>query len=592
MGALAAVLWRHEEPEPSVVGRMLAASPHRGSAVKVLVHGRAVLGVSNAEHLDDASLLVDHGLAVAFAGRLDNAEELERRFIGAPTGPQAASLAAIVLSAFRSYRTAAPGLMRGVFAAAVTDGQTMWCWRDHYAFGQLFYRQEGAAFFLGTEPKQVVAGTRISAEPDLEVVERIFYGDVDPDLPSAIKGVAAVRKARIAETDGTAIRSHVYWDPRSLLETARLTRDEIGERFDELMTQAVARTLSGNDVVSLSGGVDSPAVAAYGAPMHLDLSGRPLAALSTVYPDYPSVDELRYITLVSERFGMPLHAYQSEARTLDDLVEWARLCDGPMPVLPPGPAAEHYGRARALGYSTMLAGDQAELVFDWGPHLTAHLLFERRFAALRRHIAGRRALGAGRARIARQLLSGFVPHPVAVARARRHTGSLEWLDRTKLVEIESRFVVTPRKRWATAQLDFYTGSGIGLEADAICQAVSGMRVRRPWADVDLYEFFLSLPAEVKFPYSARGGKALVRDLLRGKVPDDILDREDKTYFNDYMMDRIDYASFRKYLVNPKYRISGVNYDVLEQRIEREDFEVGDYKWALDLAKCHAFLSLW
>lgn len=556
------------------------------------MHGRAVLGISNDERLHDASLFVDHGFAVAFAGRLDNANELERRFLGARTGPEAPSPAAIVLSAFRSSRTAAPGPMRGTFAAAVTDGETMWCWRDHYAFGQLFYRQEGAAFFLGTEPKQVIAGTRISAEPDLEVVERIFYADIDEDMPSAMKGVAAVRKARIAETDGTAIRYHVYWDPRSLLETARLTRDEIGERFDELMTQAVARTLSGNDVVSLSGGVDSPALAAYGAPVHLDLSGRPLAALSTVYPDYPSVDELKYITLVSERLGMPLHAYQSQARTLDDLVEWARLCDGPMPVLPPGPAAEHYGRARALGYSTMLTGDQAELVFEWSQQLASHLLCKRRFRALRRHLASRRALGTARARIARQLVGGLLPHPVAVARARRHTGSLEWLDHAKLVEIGSRFVVTPRKRWAKAQLSFYTGSGIGLEADAICQAVAGIRVRRPWADIDLYEFFLSLPAEVKFPYVTRGGKALVRELLRGRVPDVILDREDKTYFNDYMMDRIDYPSFRKYLVNPKYRISGVNYEVLERRIEREDFEVGDYKWALDLAKCHAFLSLW
>ncbi len=589
---MAAVLSQHGEPEPRVVRRMLAASPHRGSAFDVRIHGRAALGVSNSEDHADASIVVDEGLALAFAGKLDNAEELERRFFGARAGREAAPPGAVVLAAFRSSPSLGPDLLRGVFAAAVTDGRTMWCWRDHYGFGQLFYRQERDAFVLGTEPKQVIAGSRISAEPDLEVVERIFYGDVDVAMPSAIKGVTAVPKARIVEADGSDVRFHVYWDPRHLLETARMTRHELNERFHELMTQAVARTLSGNDVVSLSGGIDSPAVAAYGAPVHLGLSGRPLAALSTVYPDYPSVDELKYITLVSETLGMPLHAYQSQSRSLDDLVEWARVCDGPMPVLPAAAAAEHYRRARALGFSTMLAGDQAELVFDRGQHLIPHLLLNRRLTALRRHIASRRRLGTSRAAIGRQILSAFVPHRIAVARARRHTGSLDWLEPAKLTEVESRFVVVPRKRWSTIQLDFYTGSGIGLEADAICQAVCGIQVRRPWADVDLYEFFLSLPAEQKFPYVRRGGKALVRELLRGRVPDVILDREDKTYFNEYIMDRIDYPSFRKLLVNPKHRIGGVKYDVLEQRIEREDFELGDYKWAVDLAKCHAFLSLW
>ncbi len=56
-----------------------------------------------------------------------------------------------------------------------------------------------------------------------------------------------------------------YWHPERMLETARLTPDEIQERFDELMIQAATRMVAGDDVVLLSGGVDSPAVAAYAA---------------------------------------------------------------------------------------------------------------------------------------------------------------------------------------------------------------------------------------------------------------------------------------------------------------------------------------
>jgi hypothetical protein len=109
-------------------------------------------------------------------------------------------------------------------------------------------------------------------------------------------------------------------------------------------------------------------------------------------------------------------------------------------------------------------------------------------------------------------------------------------------------------------------------------------------DVDLFEFFLSLPAKVKFP--RHFGKALVRDLLRGSVPDVILDRRDKTYFNDHFMSRIPYPTLRKLLIDPEYRFKGVLYDVLADQLDRQDLSAIDYQWALELAKFHAFLAQW
>src|SRR5256885_1454138 len=82
----------------------------------------------------------------------------------------------------------------------------------------------------------------------------------------------------------------------------------VRSRFKELMSQAVARTLSGRDVVSLSGGIDSPAVASYAAPIHLQMSGHPIGALSAFFPAYPDVDESRYIKVVCKHLEIPLHS--------------------------------------------------------------------------------------------------------------------------------------------------------------------------------------------------------------------------------------------------------------------------------------------
>ena len=50
------------------------------------------------------------------------------------------------------------------------------------------------------------------------------------------------------------------------------------------------------------------------------------------------------------------------------------------------------------------------------------------------------------------------------------------------------------------------------------------------------------PAEDKAP--EHGRKKLVRKLLRGKVPDVILDRKHKTGFDESILARVDYDSLR------------------------------------------------
>jgi hypothetical protein len=122
----------------------------------------------------------------------------------------------------------------------------------------------------------------------------------------------------------------------------------------------------------------------------------------------------------------------------------------------------------------------------------------------------------------------------------------------------------------------------------VCQAVCGVRARRPFADVDLWEFFLSLRADVKFPDTR--AKRLLRQLLRGRVPDEILDRTDKTVFDDAVLANVDYATLRRLLVDPEHRIDGVDYETLGERLRGEKLGIVDYIWVTRLAAVHAFLS--
>ena len=590
MPALAGALGRSGPPDPATVSRMLAAAPHRGDAAEVRAHGRCVLGVVNRAGRREGWLGAGGDVAAAFAGVLDNEADV-RQALGPHAPAPEATPADLVAALFGRFGVAAPTYLRGLFAVCVTDGERLWCFRDHLGFRTLFYRDDATGTFAASEAKQVVAGAGIRREPDRDVVEDILFSRYDDETPCAVKGVRRLPKATLLVVEGGRLSTRRYWNPADLLEGARLTPDEVAERFDQLMVQAAERAVTGQDVVSLSGGVDSPAVAAYAAPVHLERSGRPLSALSSVYPDHPEVDEREYIELVASHLGLPLFTFVPDTSHLARVREWVELLDGPTPTWLVNEVEEHYRKAHELGFRTILTGEVAEYVIAMRRDVVPHLLVHGRLGPLARMLATHRREGRSYASMARELGRTVAPRPVLAAylRRRSHDRPIPDFVRPGTIDHALDERLLPRRQlWRDQQLVAFSGPGLTIEADEIREEVCDVRVRRPWADVDLWEFFLGLPAETKFP--DQRPKGLVRELLRGKVPDAILDRRKNTVFNDAIMSGVDYGDLRHWLLDHDCRVDGIDYHRLAERLRREDLGLMDYLWAKDLAASHAFLT--
>ena len=592
MGSICAALSRTGDIDRETVVRMIAASPHRGQLDRIDRIGRCWLAVGEAEDLHETDLFVSHDLAAVFNGSLDNIADLLALLERAGHPPPSPTPAGILIAGFRAFGRSLPNYLRGAFAAVLTDGHKMWAFRDHLGFRTLFFRDDGQSIFAATEAKQVLAGAGIKRSPDPEVLEKIFFNELLDEFPCALEGVKRLPKAQLMESQTHSSTFERYWKPESLLETGRYSYEEIAERFDSLFATAVERTLTGTDVVSLSGGIDSPPIAAYGMRPHLEMSGRPLSALSAVYPDQPSVDESEYVRAVADYLDMPLHTYERTAQPLSDLARTVQVLDGPVPKIFVNDTEEHYRKARELGFRTMLTGEVAELVFDRRAYIVPHLLLRGRFRALGRNLRSQKENGVSIANLGRQIAAAFVPRQAAVAyrKMRMPFGSApvpEFLDRERFKRRQAELMVAVRGRWRQEQQWAFVGPGLTMEADEIMQSICGIRSRRPWADVDLWEFFISLPAEDKAP--EHGRKKLVRKLLRGKVPDVILDRKHKTGFDESILARVDYEELQRWLAEPSFMMPGVNYDLLRKRLIDRDLDVDDFMWAKDLAAISAFV---
>lgn len=596
MGAVFGHLGRSGPADRAGLRRMATAAPHRGHEVSVVELGHSVLGVSSGDGVGVSDVATTDRLAIAFSGRLDNVEELAAETEHRRTDAAVArSPAAVVGAAFEAFGTEAPVRMRGPFAVVVTDGERLWAFRDHVGFRSLFHREEPDGVYVASEAKQVAAGADIPYGPDSEAVRLIFYGRLDgKEERCAVDGVRRLPPGSLLVADAERVQASRFWHPERLLETTNPEPEDLRDRFDELMRSAVGRCLTGDDVISLSGGVDSPAVAAYAAPVYRERTGEPLPALTSVFPDFPSVDESRYVEQIAEELGLRLHTLVPKSRPTDDLDRWVRLFDGPVPVVSLAEAAEYLEHARSLGFRNVLQGDLAEYVFDFGRYTLPHLVAHGRLGAAASYARERWRRGVGLGALAEDVAKALVPPRLrAYVRALRGDAlGVEvpaWLDPREIVPFSPR---SGRELWREDQLTPFRGPGLSFEADDGIQSVTGVSIRRPFADVDLWEFFLSLPAEVKFPRPGR--KPLVRSLLRGKVPDIVLDRRDKTVFDEFIHARVDYGALRRWILETEngFRMPGVDYDRLADRLQAESLELREFMWAKDLAAAHAFMARW
>jgi asparagine synthase (glutamine-hydrolysing) len=594
MGSLAvALLPRAADGETA--RRMLRAAPHRGTELEVRTHGRLALGVASSDERPDASIASRGETLAALVGDLDNREDVDRALVRAGFEPGRNGPASTVLAAFRAWGDAAPARFRGAFAGVVSDGDEVRLFRDQLGLRTLYSSQGPEGFFAATEPKQVVAGAGRTRRADADALADVFFCRLDTRA-TAVSGVERVLRGEVTTTDGTRVRTSAYWNPAPLVERTDMGIAEACERFVELLEQAVERSLRGNDAISLSGGIDSPAIAGVAAPLHAARYGSPLRALTAVYPDQPSVDERSWVELVSQRLDMPLTTYVPTARPLDDLAFWVDRLDGPVEAVSVPEIAENYRRARGLGSDNVLTGELAEYVISVRNHLIAHFLLHGRFGVAQRWLREERERNSSWRAVARSLAPSLTPPRAARAwlalRRRDDTfGVPSWVDASVVGAGRPRPDLDrpARSRWREAQLDPLRGAATTVEGDELVAASCGVTVRRPLADVDLWEFMLGLRAETKFP--ERRGKAFVRRAMRGRVPDEILDRHDKTAFDEHALATADYGALERWVVRSDVRLDGVDYARLRGLVERRELSVLDLMWSYDLARVHAFAEV-
>jgi asparagine synthase (glutamine-hydrolysing) len=545
--------------ERSLLQRMLAAMGHRGpDGAAALVQGSVGLGYLHLQTGPDEGRqpLTWRDLCLVADARIDNRKEVCAA-LGISAGQEAVSDAGLILHAYEHWGEKCAQRLLGDFVFGVWDGhrQELFLARDHFGAKPLYYYCDGEIIAFASEIKALLILPEVPREADDVMIgdhlSGMFY---DPEITywRGIKRLPGAHTLSIGR-DGPG-RIHRYWalDPQREL---RLGSDrEYIDGLRALFVQAVSRRSSGTATMgaAISGGLDSTAVACTAAQVRRERGQGPLHSFSLVYDHLPDVDERRWIepTLAQGHF-IPHYVTGDEIDPLALLPDMMYAEDGIVYAPNLFLTWEVYAEARRSGVRVMLEGFDGDSTLSHGVHYPRELLLRGRavrawrevHALARRHgrstpeQAGRlglltTGLGLGtRIRAVRHRLRGGPPDSSPPLWDQFGLLNPAFAERIALPERYERLAGDQQRQVRTEREGHYRQIAWPLQTFLLetldrAAAMNGIEVRNPFFDVQLVEFCLAMPGNLKL----RDGwtRWAMREAMAGILPPEVQWRPGKS----------------------------------------------------------------
>lgn len=559
MCGIGGIALREQVVNASAAGRMddaITALRHRGpDAQGRCTHANVVLGHTRLSILDLTTSgrqpmeTADGRFAITYNGECYNFQEIARNL--GLEDLRSGTDTEVVLRAFAREGLASLRRLNGMFAFAVHDRESreLWLVRDRLGIKPLYYSlcADQICFASEIRPLLVLLGHTPPCDASL-LHEWLYYGN-SLGGKTLFRGVRQLLPGHALRLMLDSWRSevHTYWSlATQCREPAPTVRGPaLAASVRELLAQAVQRQLVSDVPVGifLSGGVDSSAIAALASAA----GGEPMRTYCAGFDEPSFPDERPRARRLSSLLGTEHHDWLIRGDGLESVVEslidhhgspFFDAANIPLWLM----AREVSQHARVV-----LQGDGGDEVFGG----------YRRYTSLQRRILYRVASLAATPLLRALPQSPFVQRALRYANifSRKDTSATmallltaEGYDSSVLEAFgpaarPAMRAMNPLAHYLEVAADFKHLApahqmlmldqsillpDIYLEKVDRSTMVHGLEVRVPFLDHDLVDFMARVPAGQSMPRGRT--KWLLKQALRGLVPDDILDGP-KTGFN-------------------------------------------------------------
>ena len=539
-------------------------------------------------------------IVITYNGEIYNFRELRETLAGLGYPSRTRTDTEVILLGYRAWGPDVVRRLSGIFAFALWDRlrRRLFLARDPLGVKPLFYSEVNGVFRFASEIKGILTDPAVDRDVHDEALDAYLTLGYTPAPATGFAAVRQLEPGHCALVDETGSRAWSYWSIPYRDRSDPTPFPQAVEQFTATLDRVTAAQLVADVPVGafLSGGLDSAAIV-----RAMKRATGAVASL-TVGFDTASFDERPAAKRVADRLGVPFSSQEATLEAVDLLPRLSRHMEEPTADSSMLPVYLLCREARRR-FTVAMSGDGAdEMLAGYVTYRATDLArrYRRLPAAVRRLLAlGARQLpisdrkysmrqqamrfvegaelGPGRDHAAwRQLFSDSLKARFYSDRFRRVAAAGD-----PLSAYAARIAVPPSTREALtgllhADTTFYLPNDMLVKVDRMSMA-HGLEVRVPFLDIELVGLVANLPAAYKL-HRGRVRKHILRESLRGSIPDDVLDAP-KSGFNvpleAWMRGRLgdlllDAAATRRDDLQSLLRLDAVEVMLKEHRQRRGD----------------------
>ncbi|HSX56667.1 MAG TPA: asparagine synthase-related protein [Sphingomonas sp.] len=540
--------------EPSALARMAGAVFGGGDGdPRTWREGPAGLLAAAGDDLSEGPA----GSVMCFDGRLDNRDALLPLLGDEGRHLRSASDSALALALFTRIGERFLNELVGDFALAIWSrkARRLLCARSATGWRPLHWTVAGGGFAFASQPGALIDGHAASYSLNEGLLGEILSARFVSRTETPWQDLFRLAPGHALSFENGRVRRWRWYHER-YEDLSHLSDGEHVERFNALFDQALISCMRSDRPVAaqLSGGLDSSSVVCRVTELHR--AGRapgPIGAISARYPGQPH-DETHWSAVVEEHLGITARAVGDAPYDIDANRVWCAETRH-LPVRPNalGPTLAACRLMQGLGERVLLTGEGGD---DWMNGTRAHwpdLLRQGRIGSLLREGFAPET-GRGLLSVTRGLIAESAGPIVSAKRRRRLLQPLLDADSPvpPLLRPEWAARIDLSERWREA-VRGAERPGFALYRRSLAMAPPhrelmfdplqasasrhGVELRHPFHDLRLIRFFMGAAGNMLLRNGQR--KHLLREAMRGTLPEAIRTRQSKAHFAAPVIDTID-----------------------------------------------------
>lgn len=507
-GITGQLLFGAHHVDQALVKRMTRRLAHRGPDASGYYFGNRIgmghrrLAIIDLKRGRQPMLNRDQTLCIVANNEIYNHLELRAELESKGSRFSTNSDTEVILQLFQREREKSFAKLEGMFALAIWDvvSETLFLARDPFGIKPLYYYQDEDTLLFASEMKSLLEYPSLNRRLDLAALDSYFGSLSLPEPHTVFRNVKKLPPGHFIKVSKGHLQLQRFWRPRFTGSKTHPRPQILSEQVRKELQRSVKISLR-SDVpvgVLLSGGLDSSTIAAFASREN----GSRLHTFSVAFKE-DEFNESSFSRIVSKAFRTRHHEIVvTKKRATEIASRLTKLIDEPFADCSSIPT---YAVCElASGYvKTVLSGEGADELFGGYPwHTTKNQ--------------------------ARQ-----EEHPAKVIFSRDERTELyssEWRQELRKLRLNlhtrSPHSLSPLNQSLLADLRFYLPSDILFKSDRVSM-IHSLEIRVPFLNRQFAELAMALPDKMKVDRSQR--KVLLKQMMRGVLPDCVLDRPKKGF---------------------------------------------------------------